>query len=237
MAADKSVDVFGRDAAAVKDSYRRRALRTESVADRFANHAVDERGLRGGGRAAGADGPDRLVGDDRARNVACVEPRKTVLRLAQDDRRGVAVVVLLLGFSDAQDRHQAMLDRGEDLAIYQFVGLAADVAALGVAEDYVGDANRLEHRRGDLAGERALVFVMHILRGQRDVRSGELLRSRRERDGGRRDQHVAVARERRRFRIDLRPKRADELARLGRREIHLPVSGEHLPAHRALSVN
>ena len=127
------VNVFGRDAAAIEDSYRRGALRTEGITDRFANHAVRERGLRGSGGAAGADGPYRLVGDDRAGGLASVESRKTVLRLAQDDRGGMAAVVLLLGFSDAQDRHQAMLDRGEDLAIYQIVALAEDVAALGVA--------------------------------------------------------------------------------------------------------
>ena len=57
-----------------------------------------------------------------------------------------------------------------DLAIDDRVGLAEQTAPLGVADDHVLGAGFLDHRRRDLAGERALALPVEILRGDADVR-------------------------------------------------------------------
>ena len=119
----------------------------------------------------------------------------------------------------------------------QLVALAEDVPALRVAQDDVGDAERLEHRGRDLAGERALVLEVHVLRAQRDRRSGQRLR-------GRRDRQERAARSARHDRARAPPLRGSisarsaqiSCARLGRRQIHLPVAGKQSLAHRFRAV-
>ena len=60
-------------------------------------------------------------------------------------------------------------ERGDGLAIHGRVGLAEQRAALGVADDHVLGAGFADHRRADLAGERALALPVQILRGDHDV--------------------------------------------------------------------
>jgi hypothetical protein len=46
---------------------------------------------------------------------------------------GVAAVALLLGLAHAQDRREALLERHGHLVLQRAVGLAVELAALGVA--------------------------------------------------------------------------------------------------------
>ena len=64
---------------------------------------------------------------------------------------------------------------GLDLAVHHLVGLAEQLAALGVPGDHVGDVELGQHRRRHLAGERALLLPVAVLgaEGDRDrVRLG-----------------------------------------------------------------
>ena len=60
-------------------------------------------------------------------------------------------------------------ERRGDLAVDGRVGLAEQRPPLGVADDHVLGAGLADHRRADLAGERALALPVQVLRGDRDV--------------------------------------------------------------------
>ena len=61
------------------------------------------------------------------------------------------------------NRHQAAGDGRVRLFVDRFVGLAKQRTTLGVADDDVRGAGAADHRRADLAGERAFTFPMHVL--------------------------------------------------------------------------
>ena len=156
-------DVVRRDAAAVEDAHGL-GLR---VAEHRGDFAADEGdrllGVVGGGGAAGADRPDGLVGDDEAVGDARVlEPGA---RLADEDRLHLAGLALVQRLADAHDRLQADVEHGLHLAVHGLVGLAEDVAALGVADDHVVD-ELLELLRADLAGGGDVVLPVHVLRAE-----------------------------------------------------------------------
>ncbi len=119
-----------------------------------------------------------------------------------------------------------MVQRGEHFAINQFVGFMKDVAALRMAEDDVGHAVRVQHRRRHFAGERAFFFVMHVLRAQQNGRAGERLRDGRDQDRGRRNHHVPILRQRCGVAIDLGADALDQGACADRQQMHLPVPGD-----------
>jgi hypothetical protein len=76
---------------------------------------------------------------------------------------GVTGFALVLGLAHAQDRQEPSLQRRRHLQLERLVGLAEHLAALGMAQDHTLDADLREHRRRDLAGERALRRVVHVL--------------------------------------------------------------------------
>src|SRR5271155_16525 len=98
------------------------------------------------------------------------------LELAQDYLERAAAVVFSMGFADAQNRGHPMVQRGEDLLVNQFVGFMKNMAALGMADYHVSDAVSVEHRGRHLAGERALVLEVHVLRAQQNRRARQRLR-------------------------------------------------------------
>ena len=106
------------------------------------------------------------------------------------------------------------------------VRLAGVAAALGVADDDPG-REALEHRRGDLPGERAGELVMDVLGAdrRRPGRRGEGVANGSEADE-RRAEHPGdpgLARPRR--------DRPRQLAGVGRRRVHLPVAGDDHVTH------
>ena len=58
---------------------------------------------------------------------------------------------------------QAGRQRRRHLERQRLVGLAEHLAALGVAEHHAVDADLGQHRRRDLAGERPLGSLVHVL--------------------------------------------------------------------------
>ena len=88
--------------------------------------ALGHRGGVGAARVAGADRPDRLVGDDQPGR----DGRRGAGRAARrgaGDRRRLLVAGLALGqlLADAQDRAQAGVDGTAELPADQLVGLPA----------------------------------------------------------------------------------------------------------------
>ena len=64
-------------------------------------------GVVGGGGAAGADGPDRLVGDHQAGDLVPAQAGQRAADLALDDLGGAAGLALLQDLADADDRLHA----------------------------------------------------------------------------------------------------------------------------------
>ena len=110
----------------------------------------------------------------------------------------LAFLALLERFADANNRPQNFLVRRVHLAIHDLIRLAKQRAPLAVTEHDVADEQIAQHRRADLAGERAGAFPMHVLRADLDVlRLGDELAH--FRDGGewRHDHHLDLDRGRR----------------------------------------
>ena len=63
-------------------------------------------------------------------------PGQGLLDLVAELALGVAALALLLGLADTQNRQQAGGQRGGDLLGQRLVGLAEQLAALGVTEDH-----------------------------------------------------------------------------------------------------
>ena len=150
-----------RTASAVASSVSSRDL----AADRGA-HGL---GVVGGGGPAGADRPDGLVGDHERRDLLVRAAGEPGLDLAEHLRFGLPRLALVERLAAAHDRrHAVRLDRG-DLAVHHLVGLAEDLAALGVADDHVDDVELGEERRRHLAGERARVLPVAVLGAEVDL--------------------------------------------------------------------
>ncbi len=178
--------------------------------------------LRGGG-LAGADRPDRLISDRHIGDLGAVKSFKAGHQLRGQDLGSIAGFALRQGLAHAQERQEAVAQGSLDLLVDQLVGLAKDVAALGMAQNHAGDPVCLEHRGGDFAGKRALVLEVHVLRAQCDGGAGQFLGDGRNQDRGRRDHDLTILAQLRKLGVELGPDRLDQLAGLHRSEVHLPV--------------
>ena len=182
--------------------------------------------LVGSRRAAGADRPDGLISDDELRAVGGRNVLEADVHLADDDFLELAGVALLERLADADDGGEACGDRGPGTQVDGLVGLAEVLAALAVADDDVLRARVKQHPRRNLARVRAGLLPVAVLRADADVGS----RSRRDRGGH-------VDRRRAAHDLDVREilRRLDdalhECGRLGRLDVHLPVTGYDFLSH------
>ena len=103
--------VVGLDRAAVEDP-RALGLLAVAVGHQRAHEGDRVLGLLGRGHEPGADGPDRLVGDDDVAQARAVELLEALLHLVAQLALGVAGLALVLGLADAEDRLQAGVERG-----------------------------------------------------------------------------------------------------------------------------
>ena len=90
------------------------------------------------------------------------------------------MLALTLGFAHAGDDEQARFERSVRTPADGLVGLAEVLPALGVADDRPVDTELAQHRRGDLARERAGIVPVDVLCGDRDLRAGQQLHCDRE---------------------------------------------------------
>src|SRR3546814_3450852 len=82
-------------------------------------------------RPAGADGPDRLIGDDERR--ARAGGRDGAVKLAAHHVQRLSGVAFRFRLADADDGCQAVADRGFGLGAHLFAGFMLVGAALAVA--------------------------------------------------------------------------------------------------------
>ena len=187
--------------------------------DHAADDGADLLGLVGGCGFAGADGPDRLIGDDDVLELLLADAAQRDLGLHADDLLGDALFSLFEHLTDAEDDLESGVQRGAGAGVDGLVGLTEVLSALGMADNDILDAHLGEHLGGDFAGEGAGDCPVAVLRA--DVEVGALA----QRKGGfevgeRNAEHNLAAGV-----LDHRGKLGDE--RLGGLAvvIHLPVSG------------
>lgn len=125
--------------------------------------------LRGGSDLAGANSPDRLVGNDHAGPLLSSDSLSDGTELCGDDGDGLALLALLEGLAAAEDDADALVEGVLGLGGDEFVGLLEDDTALGVADQGPADVGVLELGGGDLAGEGALVLVVDVLGSDLDL--------------------------------------------------------------------
>ena len=135
--------------------------------------------LLGLGDLAGADRPDRLVGDRDLAEPLGRHLGEALLDLVAQLALGVALLALGLGLADAEDRREAGGERRRDLERQRLVGLGEQLAALRVPEHHAVDIQLGEHRRGDLAGEGPVLGLVHVLREHLHARAARRVDHRR----------------------------------------------------------
>ena len=184
---------------------RRRSARAALAHERV--HLL--RDLRGRG-AAGADRPDRLVGDHElaarasgtsARLPASCPATTSIVRPASRSSSDSPTQTIGAMFAAEQRR---------GLVRHVRVALAVERAPLAVADDRIAAAELGQHAGRDLAGERALRLRVHVLRREGHVRAGERAREPVERGERRGDRDVDALRA-----ADQRQERLRERDRLG----------------------
>ena len=74
-------------------------------------------------------------------------------------------------FSDANDGYESGFESGFQLKVDGVVGLAEILAAFGVSDDDVGDADGVEHAGANLPGKGAFLLPVDILRANGYARS------------------------------------------------------------------
>jgi hypothetical protein len=143
----------------------------EAVGEPAADMGVDLADLLERRGPAGADRPDRLVGDDEAGGRRALGDRAR--DLVADDGEGAAGVALRLGLADAHDGEQPGAPGGAGLGQNQRIVLAMIGAALRMADDHGHGAGFAQHLGRDVAGMRALRLGVAVLAAHRDAVSGE----------------------------------------------------------------
>ncbi len=121
-------------------------------------------GHRRRGRLAGADRPDRLVGDHDTGGLRPRALRPGRGRAGPERRTSVAPASRSASrLPDAEDRVETDRQRRRHLLGQRLVRLAEELAPLGVAEEDAGRAGVGEHRHRNLARVRAALGLMAVL--------------------------------------------------------------------------
>jgi peptidyl-prolyl cis-trans isomerase D len=174
---------------------------------------------RGGG-AAGADRPDRLIGNNQLGLGAQLGDRAG--ELGRDSLDMAPRRALLLALADAHNRLQPGGKRGLGLGLDDGIALALVGAPLGMADDRQARAGFEQHRGRDIAGMGTGGICVAILRADGEAAGacdGEADQGERRANG---DIHPSRLPRRRRHRAELRQRLAAA--------VHLPVSGNELAA-------
>ena len=109
---------------------------------------MDRRDIARSRRAAGADRPDRFIGDDQI--VDTVGQRSG--QLAADARLRLPGIAFRPGFANADDDRQSGGTGGDGFGAHIGIGLAIVGAALAMADDDEAGAAIDEHVGRDAAG-------------------------------------------------------------------------------------
>src|SRR5271157_4555322 len=109
-------------------------------------------------RAASADGPDRFVSYQNTREFLGGQRTHTALELAFADPLGMAGLAVGEHFANAHDGRKSRSESGFGLLEDGFVGLAEELAPLGVADNRIAASRFDQHAGGNLPGVSALLF-------------------------------------------------------------------------------
>ena len=175
----------------------------------------------------GADGPNRFIGQNRARKTCDAVHRDHRIELPRHYGLGPLGFALLQGFAQAEHRNQSRAQASRKFACHQSVIFMIQAAPLGMPDNHVAAADVLEHGGADLPRESALALGADILRADADR-------------GLRQQQHrIRQVHIRRKYRDIDRPLRLDvqlQLAQQGlvctARSVHFPISCHHRTTHR-----
>src|SRR5690606_28379005 len=105
------------------------------------------------GRATGADGPDRFVGNHDFRDRFRIETGKAPAKLTFENFLHATCIALLERFPNAKNRLQARFQCGDHLLVYDGIRLAKKGAPFAVAEDHITDKQIAQHGGADFAGK------------------------------------------------------------------------------------
>ncbi|BFO12603.1 hypothetical protein GGER_51130 [Serratia rubidaea] len=141
------------------------------VADKF----VYRLSLRRGRGFAGADGPDRLIGNHGVFHRRRAQGFQHGVNLTCANFFGLARFVFRFGFTDAQHRGQAGFFQYREFLGDHFVALFVIGATLRVADDDVLCADVFQHVGGNFTGKGAGQVHVYVLGAQRDAAAGQLM--------------------------------------------------------------
>src|SRR5262245_8470176 len=125
-------------------------------------------GLGRRGIHAGADRPDRFIGERATSHVLDREPGPAGSTLSLHDRERQPLTTLRAGLAHAQERLEPVAKSGGNLAVDLVVRLVEDVSALRVPEQDEPASQLDQHWRRHLTGERAAVLPVAVLRTEPD---------------------------------------------------------------------
>ena len=177
----------------------------------------------GVGRPAGADRPDRLIGDDGVGRGA--GRRKRALELAPHDVERLAVPPLVPGLANADDRFQSGPMGRPGLGGDDGVALAVVGATFRMADDHRLGAGICQHLGGDVSGMGAVIVRVAILGAEQNGASGQHHGGLKEQRRRRTDQDIGVGPRAFRQTIEQRP----DLGEIRAQAMHLPIAGDERP--------
>jgi hypothetical protein len=158
------VGIFRFDAPAVENSRRPTAIKT--IVDEISDLRVSVLNLLGGCVLSCADRPYRLVGNFDLFNIIFGDGLQRGVELARDYRRRLFGAPFVDGLANAKDWPHAVLDHRDNFLADHLVAFVKYVAPFRVAnyDEFAADLG--QHRGADLAGERAAILPMAVLRGK-----------------------------------------------------------------------
>src|SRR5206468_3657777 len=119
------------------------ALWTQPLDQTLADMVMHGGDVVAGRGLAGADRPDRLIGDGRIGAIGF--QRHAAFDLAMTNRRRMTAVALILTLADADDDIEPRAPGGFGLGRHHRIGFAMELATLGMADKDVSGARVLEH--------------------------------------------------------------------------------------------
>ena len=119
-------------------------------------------------RQSGADGPDRLVGDNQAGGLFRRDFVKGAETLAAQDIVGESGFAFFEDFSNADDGNESGFEGGFKFEVDGVIGFAEVLAPFAVPDDHPTAPHRSQHRCGDFPGIGAFVQPENILRSDLD---------------------------------------------------------------------
>ena len=212
--------------ATILDTDRLSRLGADELCERLADKGMDLLSLIGRGGLAGADRPHRLVRNHELVAISGGDILEADVHLALDDFVELSGFALLERLADAHDCGEACSNDGAGALVDGLVRHAEVLATLGVADNDILGTSIDEHSRGDLARVGAARLPVGVLGTSLNLRTLAGLDSCGDVDRGRAAHDIDIGVVLRRL-CDL----FDESSRLGRLNVHLPVTGNDFLAH------